>query len=507
VKLVHRAPWHPGLFAAAYIVSAWSGAELPVATLIRPLLVAVALAAILLTIISAITRSTTYGGLLTTTLLLAAITWPPVHVGGIVVGYAQWWQIALLATLVAAAIALAVRIVGRAMRRDPGLQQLNYAVNVLAGALFAVAIASAAGQTILKPVGVSARALPATRLAANEPPNFFLVLLDSYPRADALERDFGFQNDDFTRGLESRGFTVSDASRSNYAYTLPSLASLFNMTYLSPGLAADDSFRMVDSINHGAALETLRAHGYQIATVPSPFTETDIESADVVEESGGMTEFEYHLLASTFLIDVLNGVSRDILVNWQKEDVVGTFAAAHRLAGEAADGPRFIFVHIPAPHVPVVLRGDQRPLVPKFSRFAYEQTAATFGISEAEFQAAYVAQVQDVNALTLQLVDDVIAHEGTTPTVVIVMSDHGFRDWRISGDALPRSDLRSRFSTLFAARTPGHPNVFPNDISTVDVLRGLLNAYAGTSSEPIPFRAWLGSGPPFTEVKPFGPAS
>jgi hypothetical protein len=36
-------------------------------------------------------------------------------------------------------------------------------------------------------------------------------------------------------------------------------------------------------------------------------------------------------------------------------------------------------------------------------------------------------------------------------------------------------------SNLFLARTPGHPGLFPNDTTLINVFPRILNAYAGTN--------------------------
>jgi hypothetical protein len=57
------------------------------------------------------------------------------------------------------------------------------------------------------------------------------------------------------------------------------------------------------------------------------------------------------------------------------------------------------------------------------------------------------------------------------PPVIVVMSDHG-----------GRSDLSDRAEMLrsfFVARTPGYPGLLPEDMTPVNLLPRLLNAYVG----------------------------
>ena len=61
-------------------------------------------------------------------------------------------------------------------------------------------------------------------------PDIYYVLLDEYARHDALG---GFDNTDFVRELERRGFYVAAQATSNYWKSLLSIPSILNMSYLS----------------------------------------------------------------------------------------------------------------------------------------------------------------------------------------------------------------------------------------------------------------------------------
>jgi hypothetical protein len=46
------------------------------------------------------------------------------------------------------------------------------------------------------------------------------------------------------------------------------------------------------------------------------------------------------------------------------------------------------------------------------------------------------------------------------------------------------------FRNFFAARTPGHPDLFPDDVSPVNVLSMVENAYLGTDFPVRDYEAW-----------------
>lgn len=85
-------------------------------------------------------------------------------------------------------------------------------------------------------------------------PNIYIIVPDSYPRADVLQNVYGFDNSKFIAELSARGFKVADKSYANYYTTFLSMSSMFNMEYhdkivRSTGATAD-------------MLESLGALGY-----------------------------------------------------------------------------------------------------------------------------------------------------------------------------------------------------------------------------------------------------
>ena len=68
--------------------------------------------------------------------------------------------------------------------------------------------------------------------AATAGPDIYFILLDGYARGDILEKYYGYDNAPFLDGLRSRGFQVSDASRSNFYWTFLSVGSALNLDYV-----------------------------------------------------------------------------------------------------------------------------------------------------------------------------------------------------------------------------------------------------------------------------------
>ena len=379
-------------------------------------------------------------------------------------------------------------IAARASRGDPGLRGLNQAVNVLAVALAGIVIIH--GVAVVLTQGVPGAAAEAAVPVGEAPPNapdIYLVLLDGYPRADTLRSLFGYDNSGFIDAMRRRGFTVAEHSRSNYSFTLGTLASMFSNSY-PPDEAlstSDNTATLSGLVSNGAVFQTLRQAGYRIETVPPPFVDTRISTADKLKDAGGISEFEYQVLGTTWLLDLIDLLSPTAFPAWQRDTITGAFEAGSDLVDDPADAPRFTFIHVPAPHDPIVVRQDGSLNVPANPRAAYNQTPDVLGMTPAEFRGAYVDEIQYVNDHSLALADQLLASPGSRPKVIIFFSDHGFRDWTIPIPEVPKSNLQPRFGTLFAAFTPGRSDLFSDNIADVEHPTGTAQRVSGDGPDEV----------------------
>ena len=200
-------------------------------------------------------------------------------------------------------------------------------------------------------------------------PDLFLIMLDAYPRADTLARDFAYDNEPFLREMEHLGFDVADGAQSNYNGTPLTLASLFNMAQIHdiPGLSrpgADwrQDYRMLaNAINQGSGIGELRRAGYEIVAIPSGFSKVDLVTADRLLDTGQLTEFELELLYTPGLRRLLPDWQREVLMTDHRNRIVATFDLLKRLGREPSARPKFVFAHLLTPHAPIVFQGDGSP--------------------------------------------------------------------------------------------------------------------------------------------------
>jgi hypothetical protein len=195
--------------------------------------------------------------------------------------------------------------------------------------------------------------------------------------------------------------------------------------------------------------------------------------ADHLCGTGPINEFELHLLRSSLVGRVLDVVVPSWMADRDRSIVGAQFDCAHMAAGQASQNPKFVFSHMGVPHLPVIYSADGHAA----PNDVYLDPLEVPDAMRERVDGAYVDQLTYLNELTLSLVDAI--EDADANAVVIVMADHG--SWLgIGSDYDESSDLRERFGILFAARTPGHADLFPDDVTVGQVLPMLFNAYLST---------------------------
>lgn len=491
---MRRIPWHPVLFATTIVVTAWLDAAVSPFAAFRTLAVAVLLALVLTGVIGLVLRSLTLGGMAASAVI--GLMWSRQLIATLTElgGRMGWLAIAWIGL-----IGLALVLGARAVLRATGSLDRDRLTSILDRAAILLLVVSL-GLGLLRgrmsevphdlAQGVPLEAAPA-RSETSDVPDMYVILLDGYPRADVLQFAFDLDNSDFTDALAQRGFTVATASHSDYLWTHVSVPSALNLAYVEqiPAMAdviegrAPRQPTLRTTIADNVAFEVARQHGLTTVAVASGFEEVAPRRADVYIDGGELNEFEVSLLSSTFAGDVLSLVAPDFASGQQRSrirfnlGVLGDVAAVNL-------GPRLVWVHVPAPHQPTVFgAGGSAVPVPITPHF-FADSPLERGENPGEFIARYRAQLPVLNELVLSAVDSIL-ERSAEPPVIVLFSDHGSAsavDWNATqpNQADP-ARLAERTGNFFAALTPSRTDIFPNDISPVDIFRLLYDAYLGTN--------------------------
>ena len=470
------APWYPLLFAAAWVLNLWVETGVSALAVARSLLIVVlGVCAILLVATLASRRPH----------VAAAIT---ITAFGLLVSRSLYQAAAVV--LLGVTVPLAAWYWARIRHRPFSLQGLTHALNAFCALLIGLVIAGGIGPGTLASVprdlAQSDMASDAGLPATGDTPDIVMLLLDGYPRADRYEEIFRGDNSAFLESLEARGFSIATESTSNYMFTQLTLASMFHMRPVPEIPELEPVFdgsmhghpRLRNTINDNPVFDLLRDRGYRITTFGPGYEHVALRQADVYIDGGQLNDFEYELLRSTPIENILLRLDPGFHAEQKRARVRDGFDA---FAAAAANDGRstFSFIHLPAPHLPVVFAedGGAAPLPPSgdiHGRGDEDQLPA----------AAYRAQLDYLNARVLDVIDSSFSQRPTEDQpILIIMSDHGAerRPQVFESDGTP-----GHYANLFAYRTPGAADVFPPDHSPINTFPRLFNAYFGMSIDEWP---------------------
>lgn len=479
---------YPAAFPAAFVTSIWAGAAINPLALFRPLVLSVIASVLVIAVLSAMAGDRRLGAIAATAVLV-----------GLLVDRTE-------VALVCAGVALAIVVLGRISHvgesRTGGLGsaalRLLATISLIATALFVIqrpGIGPLIEEAFLAPPGPADRPQPSP-----DAPDIFVYLVDGYPGTTASAQQPSFDAAAFPAALAKRGFTVHDDSRTNYLVTRLVISSMFAERHIGENSSlaapfgpdqAEDARRMRSTLEHSAGLSDIRAAGYDVVWVSSGWTHIDIRNVDRWVEAPGPSEFEAILLRETGVGALLQGIDPNGFARVQRTRIRAAYGAAAAIAAEPHTRPRFVFVHVPSPHVPIVLRADGSPLddspdsgwnfPPPDLKSTEQRRSRMFG------------QVEAIGQMTVEGVDAVRSVASVAP-VIVIFSDHGTDiGW---DDSRPlESDLAERSSSFLATLTPGHPEAFAEATTPINIIGTLTNAYFGTSvpHQPDFTFAWDGS--------------
>ena len=322
---------------------------------------------------------------------------------------------------------------------------------------------------------VSAAALPVTQgvtlLPKDQLPDVYYIILDGYPRQDVILQYHHFDNSEFINQLKAIGFYVPACSLSNYAMTDLSLGSSLNMNYLE-GLNPDiHAIHFSEIIKNSKTRQFLTQLGYKTVSVESGIMFTELFNANYyIDQKRPITssfwdftrvsEFEVLFIRTTILrlVDEFKTAWLDsFFQNPRKEAYERIMFEFDQLeSSPSLPGPKFVFVHILAPHSPP---------------FIFNADGA-FEVSNS-VDPAFGNELQFLNKRTLEAVQAIIA-QSKNPPIIILQGDHGL-------------DPEVRLAALIAYYFPnGGARVLYPTITPVNTFRLVFNTYFGQNLPLLP---------------------
>jgi len=338
-----------------------------------------------------------------------------------------------------------------------------------------------------------------------EKPDIYVIILDAYGREDFLRSVFSFDNREFVDYLTSRGFYIAEKSQTNFPQTQLSLSTLLNTRYpneWTKGLEkTNHRGPLTESINHSRVRKALQDIGYQTINIPNSTLIGDLEDSDVLFSpyKTRVNEFEGLVLSTTPL---------DIFAQrWNLGLNVPGYGTQRRTTEYQLNalklvpnypGPKFVFVHILAPHPPFIFNSEGNPVQPDAVYTLGD--GAGFPGTRTEYEQGYREQITYLNRQMKDVVDAILENS-EKPPIIIIQGDHGPGS-RFDMLSLDRVDcLWERFSILNAYYFPGQKYVglYPT-ISPVNSFRVIFNTFFGTDLPLLQDKSYYASyGTPYVD--------
>lgn len=307
-------------------------------------------------------------------------------------------------------------------------------------------------------------------------PDVYFILADGYADSVSLQNAMQFNNREFLAALRQRDFHIVEGSHSNYNFTPFSVASLFQMNYLTGvhGSNSDQHDRNLcaGNINHNPLVSFFREEGYTIKN----FSIFNVADQPTQARQNYVLLGKDLIRSETFLSRLRRDLGYHLVTTLKWQHAIEDYSYYTKRCNEKLAGllreetnlpsapPRFVYTHLLMPHYPYYYdkNGRERPL--------------SLLLSGDEFnQKAYVGYVQYCNRVFLDLIDTILRHS-KQPPIIVFMGDHGFREY--AGEKVP--DPRYFYTNMNAVLLPNrnYRSFYPG-LPAVNQFRALLNTAFG----------------------------
>ena len=300
-------------------------------------------------------------------------------------------------------------------------------------------------------------------------PDIYYILTDLYAGEQELKEKLNFDNSAFGDALKKRGFRYLPNSKSNYNYTPFSAASTLQMEYLTnlqgSNTSQHDLSICYNIMKENRASRFLFEHGYQLEN----FSLFDIYNQPSPIKRTILPEKTKFITAQTLLHRLKNDVRFNLArflgpaqkrkrLYLIKENNDKLYNKTAIIKPGKNDKPRFVYTHLMMPHYPYYFNKAGQPT------------------AESELQdgkelnpAAYVEYLQYTNQQLLALIDTIFANS-SKPPIIILLSDHGYREFT------EPVDNKYYFMNLSAVYLPGgNYTLFYDSMSNINIFRTVFN--------------------------------
>jgi hypothetical protein len=310
-------------------------------------------------------------------------------------------------------------------------------------------------------------------------PDVFLIVVDGYPGIQALEMDYGADHLDFFDELEDMGFEVPPSAWTPYWTTTMALPSLFEMGYPVARLGNEnglrrETYRIMAGDNQ--VVDTFKKAGYRTQMVDSGWRGTTCgPSFEICHGNSFFDLVTYAAVANT----VIGPLISDMIGHPFLWSSLVSAEAMQRLAVEASqsDRPDFTFVHLIAPHPPLIFDSGCQIHPGRDERMGSSASEAAFG-----------EQIECVNSMIRRFAAAV-----EPDAVVVVVADHGTYT-RGQEDQLGKwsdEQIIERMNVFMAVKWGGVDCALGDEVVLPNLFRRMFSCLGSTALGDVEPRMYL----------------
>lgn len=494
----------PPLFAASFVLSIFQDniSEVTLPKLFAPLILAVFFAVLLTSLLAAVFRDKVKTAVFGSVLIIVFFAYnellpysPKIKLA---LGSFKFDRDDLLFALCTLVLTILFVLVLRTKRYllAPAKFLLLVSIFTLAIPLFGVSQFELVQKS--KDVETSRLQLPVvdkTKLDESQFPDIYFIQADSYAAAKVIKTNFGFDNSAFIKYLEEKGFYVAQDATSNYPKTFLSLTSILNMEYMDYLAVHKNSADLTITeplLENHNSMKFLKSLGYKYYHMGSwwgPTKNNKYADENITlsrKNLVGIDEFDYVVLESTMLRPFLSNILPRVAVGGSERDYRNIIEYQFAQLAEVSKrpGPKYVFVHLIAPHDPYVFGRDCQP-IGKDER----ETLTT--------EKNYENQVLCVNK-KLEVVINQILENKQRPQVILLHSDEGApflrerlkpRDnWKTASNEM----IGTKYPVLAAYYLGGiEDSGLYQSITPVNAFRLIFNNYFGKQFPLLPDKNYI----------------
>ena len=366
-----------------------------------------------------ITKNIGKGGLLATAILLVFFSYGHLYqiINGILPGVFRHRYLIILMMIILTGISLLV-----IKAKNPTKLLLQY-FTVTSIILFVFSAYPTIRNSALNLIAIN-KARKQQVLAINQTenmikPDIYLIILDSYTRADILKNIYGFDNSSFINQLDQIGFYTTECSQSNYPSTRYSVSSIMQADYLQ-NVNPDGS---LSPFSQTLVIKTLRNLGYSVYS----FENRSKGHFDLGEDrqlsrqnplsgqslhASGLNEFEAELIKTTIFRVFMDMPQLVPFIDMNQAEYYEHYMQVKYTLNELTNlpdvtGPKLVFAHILVPHEPYIFTPD-----------------GDYKYTSLKDKKGYATNVAFLNNQLPSIFKEII-EKSEIPPIIIVQGDHG----------------------------------------------------------------------------------